>query len=78
MLLKRVSVCVLCVGLTDEINWPTGEDTPPADSQELITLLLRQNPMERMGTGTGTPYIHAHMYMYTLVSPMAVRLKSDR
>lgn len=36
----------------DEINWPEGEDAPPLDSQELITLLLRQNPLERMGTGT--------------------------
>lgn len=39
---------------TDEINWPEGEDAPPLDSQELITLLLRQNPLERMGTGTNT------------------------
>lgn len=35
----------------DEINWPEGEDTPPPDAQELITLLLRQNPLERLGTG---------------------------
>ncbi|CDQ62986.1 unnamed protein product [Oncorhynchus mykiss] len=38
--------------ISDEINWPEGEDAPPADSQELITLLLRQNPLERMGTGS--------------------------
>lgn len=36
---------------SDEINWPEGEDAPPADAQELITLLLRQNPLERLGTG---------------------------
>lgn len=36
----------------DEINWPEGEDAPPLDAQELITLLLRQNPLERMGAGT--------------------------
>lgn len=35
----------------DEINWPDGEDAPPPDAQELITLLLRQNPLERMGAG---------------------------
>jgi len=35
----------------DEINWPEGEDAPPPDAQELITLLLRQNPLERMGAG---------------------------
>lgn len=37
---------------SDEINWPDGEDAPPPDAQELITLLLRQNPLERMGAGT--------------------------
>lgn len=36
----------------DEINWPEGEDAPPPDAQELITVLLRQNPLERMGAGT--------------------------
>lgn len=36
----------------DEINWPEGEDAPPPDAQELITLLLRQNPLDRMGAGT--------------------------
>lgn len=41
----------LCV-FPDEINWPDGEEAPPPDSQELIALLLRQNPLERMGAGT--------------------------
>uniref|UniRef100_A0A3B4AWT5 non-specific serine/threonine protein kinase n=1 Tax=Periophthalmus magnuspinnatus TaxID=409849 RepID=A0A3B4AWT5_9GOBI len=36
--------------ISDEINWPEGEDAPPLDAQELITLLLRQNPLERLGT----------------------------
>lgn len=44
---------ILCV-FPDEINWPEGEDAPPSDAQELITLLLRQNPLERMGAGTNT------------------------
>lgn len=39
----------------DEINWPDGEDAPPPDAQELVTLLLRQNPLERVGTGTYMP-----------------------
>lgn len=43
---------ILC--FPDEINWPDGEDTPPLDAQELITLLLRQNPLERMGAGKNT------------------------
>lgn len=42
----------------DEINWPEGEDAPPADAQELITLLLRQNPLERLGTGRILIIVH--------------------
>ncbi|KAA0716516.1 Microtubule-associated serine/threonine-protein kinase 4 [Triplophysa tibetana] len=39
--------------ISDEINWPEGEDAPPFDAQELITLLLKQNPLERLGSGKG-------------------------
>lgn len=35
----------------DEIIWPDGEDALPADAQDLITRLLRQSPLERLGTG---------------------------
>nr|XP_057920952.1 microtubule-associated serine/threonine-protein kinase 4 isoform X3 [Doryrhamphus excisus] len=37
--------------ISDQINWPEGEEAPPPDAQELITVLLRQNPLERMGAG---------------------------
>lgn len=37
--------------LSDEINWPEKDEAPPPDAQDLITLLLRQNPLERLGTG---------------------------
>lgn len=36
---------------SDEINWPEKDEAPPPDAQDLITLLLRQNPLERLGTG---------------------------
>lgn len=35
----------------DDIIWPDGEDALPADAQDFITRLLRQNPLERLGTG---------------------------
>ena len=42
--------------LADEIMWPEGDEALPADAQDLITRLLRQCPLERLGTGTrGTP-----------------------
>uniref|UniRef100_A0A3P9NXC0 non-specific serine/threonine protein kinase n=1 Tax=Poecilia reticulata TaxID=8081 RepID=A0A3P9NXC0_POERE len=37
--------------VNDDIIWPEGEYALPADAQDLITRLLRQNPLERLGTG---------------------------
>ncbi|XP_066454125.1 microtubule-associated serine/threonine-protein kinase 2 isoform X2 [Eleutherodactylus coqui] len=37
--------------ISDEIAWPDGEEALPADAQDLISQLLRQSPLERMGTG---------------------------
>lgn len=37
--------------LADEIIWPEGDDALPADAQDLITRLLKQNPLDRLGTG---------------------------
>lgn len=35
----------------DDLIWPDGDDALPADAQDLITRLLRQSPLERLGTG---------------------------
>ncbi|KAG9350761.1 hypothetical protein JZ751_024650 [Albula glossodonta] len=40
--------------VSDEIIWPDGDDALPADAQDLITRLLRQSPLERLGTGGAT------------------------
>lgn len=31
--------------------WPEGDEALPADAQDLITRLLRQSPLDRLGTG---------------------------
>uniref|UniRef100_A0A8C6ZPL0 non-specific serine/threonine protein kinase n=1 Tax=Nothoprocta perdicaria TaxID=30464 RepID=A0A8C6ZPL0_NOTPE len=41
--------------ISDEIIWPEGDEALPADAQDLITRLLRQCPLERLGTGTRVP-----------------------
>ncbi|XP_067846262.1 microtubule-associated serine/threonine-protein kinase 1 isoform X2 [Heptranchias perlo] len=38
--------------ISDEIAWPDGDDALPPDAQDLISTLLRQNPLERLGTGS--------------------------
>lgn len=42
--------------LADDIIWPEGDDALPTDAQDLITRLLKQNPLERLGTGI----VHLH------------------
>ncbi|KAK5622578.1 Microtubule-associated serine/threonine-protein kinase 2, partial [Crenichthys baileyi] len=37
--------------ISDEIVWPEGDEALPQDAQDLISKLLRQNPLERLGTG---------------------------
>uniref|UniRef100_A0AAY4DHT2 non-specific serine/threonine protein kinase n=1 Tax=Denticeps clupeoides TaxID=299321 RepID=A0AAY4DHT2_9TELE len=62
--------------ISDEINWPEGEDAPPADSQELITLLLRQNPLERLGTG-GAFEVKQHQFFHNLDWNSLLRQKAE-
>ncbi|XP_037326295.2 microtubule-associated serine/threonine-protein kinase 3 isoform X1 [Pungitius pungitius] len=37
--------------VSDDIIWPEGDDALPFDAQDLITRLLRQSPLDRLGTG---------------------------
>ncbi|XP_058862552.1 microtubule-associated serine/threonine-protein kinase 3-like isoform X2 [Acipenser ruthenus] len=62
--------------ISDEINWPEGDDAPPPDSQELITLLLRQNPLERMGTG-GAYEVKQHPFFHNLDWNSLLRQKAE-
>ncbi|XP_056459299.1 microtubule-associated serine/threonine-protein kinase 2 [Gadus chalcogrammus] len=38
--------------ISDEIIWPEDEEALPLEAQDLICKLLRQNPLERLGTGS--------------------------
>nr|XP_020472577.1 microtubule-associated serine/threonine-protein kinase 4 [Monopterus albus] len=62
--------------ISDEINWPEGEEAPPPDAQELITLLLRQNPLERMGTG-GAAEVKQHPFFHNLDWNGLLRQKAE-
>ncbi|KAG1957876.1 microtubule-associated serine/threonine-protein kinase [Pimephales promelas] len=63
--------------ISDEINWPEGEEAPPADSQELITLLLRQNPLERLGTAGGAYEVKHHQFFHSLDWNSLLRQKAE-
>nr|XP_046247386.1 microtubule-associated serine/threonine-protein kinase 2 isoform X4 [Scatophagus argus] len=38
--------------ISDEIVWPEEDEALPQEAQDLISKLLRQNPLERLGTGS--------------------------
>ncbi|XP_061096454.1 microtubule-associated serine/threonine-protein kinase 2 isoform X1 [Conger conger] len=38
--------------ISDEIIWPEEDEALPHDAQDLISKLLRQNPLDRLGTGS--------------------------
>ncbi|TKS74381.1 Microtubule-associated serine/threonine-protein kinase 3 [Collichthys lucidus] len=47
--------------VSDDIIWPEGDDALPADAQDLITRLLRQSPIDRIGTG-GASEVKQHSF----------------
>uniref|UniRef100_A0A3B3C8W0 non-specific serine/threonine protein kinase n=1 Tax=Oryzias melastigma TaxID=30732 RepID=A0A3B3C8W0_ORYME len=62
--------------ISDEINWPEGEEAPPLDAQELVTLLLRQSPLERLGTG-GAAEVKQHQFFHNLDWNGLLRQKAE-
>ncbi|XP_077593876.1 microtubule-associated serine/threonine-protein kinase 3 [Stigmatopora nigra] len=62
--------------ISDEINWPDGEEAPPTDAQELIGVLLRQNPLERMGAG-GAAEVKQHSFFHHLDWNGLLRQKAE-
>ncbi|XP_053144762.1 microtubule-associated serine/threonine-protein kinase 4 isoform X10 [Hemicordylus capensis] len=62
--------------ISDEINWPEKDEAPPPDAQDLIALLLRQNPLERMGTG-GAYEVKQHQFFQNLDWNSLLRQKAE-
>ncbi|XP_077580049.1 microtubule-associated serine/threonine-protein kinase 3 isoform X2 [Stigmatopora nigra] len=62
--------------VNDDIIWPEGEDALPADAQDLITRLLRQSPLERLGTA-GTTEVKMHMFFLGLDWNGLLRQKAE-
>uniref|UniRef100_H2LV17 non-specific serine/threonine protein kinase n=1 Tax=Oryzias latipes TaxID=8090 RepID=H2LV17_ORYLA len=62
--------------VSDEIVWPEGDDALPADAQDLITRLLSQNPLERLGTG-GASEVKQHPFFLGLDWNGLLRQKAE-
>uniref|UniRef100_A0A8C8S3K2 non-specific serine/threonine protein kinase n=1 Tax=Pelusios castaneus TaxID=367368 RepID=A0A8C8S3K2_9SAUR len=62
--------------ISDEIMWPEGDEALPADSQDLITKLLRHCPLERLGTG-GAHEVKNHSFFHNLDWNGLLRQKAE-
>ncbi|XP_026062430.1 microtubule-associated serine/threonine-protein kinase 3 isoform X1 [Carassius auratus] len=62
--------------VSDEIEWPEGDDALPLESQDLITKLLRQSPKERLGAG-GAAEVKYHIFFRGLDWSGLLRQKAE-
>ncbi|XP_062381277.1 microtubule-associated serine/threonine-protein kinase 3 isoform X1 [Sardina pilchardus] len=62
--------------VSDDILWPEGDDSLPADSQDLITKLLKQSPLDRLGTG-GAGEVKHHIFFRGLDWNGLLRQKAE-
>ncbi|XP_025066054.1 microtubule-associated serine/threonine-protein kinase 3 isoform X1 [Alligator sinensis] len=62
--------------ISDEIMWPEGDEALPADAQDLIMRLLRQCPLERVGTG-GAHEVKHHSFFHNLDWNGLLRQKAE-
>ncbi|KAM7012047.1 microtubule-associated serine/threonine-protein kinase 3 isoform 1-T1 [Tautogolabrus adspersus] len=49
--------------VSDEIIWPEGDDALPTEAQDMITRLLRQTPLDRLGTGGASDVKHHPFFL---------------
>uniref|UniRef100_A0A182PEJ6 non-specific serine/threonine protein kinase n=1 Tax=Anopheles epiroticus TaxID=199890 RepID=A0A182PEJ6_9DIPT len=63
--------------VNDDIEWPDGDDWPlQEEAKDLITVLLQQNPRDRLGTG-GAHEVKEHCYFYGLDWNNLLRQKAE-
>nr|XP_033771301.1 microtubule-associated serine/threonine-protein kinase 2 isoform X2 [Geotrypetes seraphini] len=62
--------------ISDEIAWPDGDDALPPDAQDLISRLLHQNPLDRLGTGSAFE-VKQHLFFKDLDWNGLLRQKAE-
>ncbi|XP_068445592.1 microtubule-associated serine/threonine-protein kinase 3 isoform X3 [Clinocottus analis] len=62
--------------VSDDIIWPEGDDAVPLEAQDLITRLLRQSPLDRLGTG-GASEVKQHLFFLGLDWNGLLRQKAE-
>ncbi|KAM6962507.1 LOW QUALITY PROTEIN: microtubule-associated serine/threonine-protein kinase 3-like [Aplochiton taeniatus] len=62
--------------VSDDIIWPDGDDALPTDAQDMITRLLKQSPLDRLGTG-GAMEVKQHNFFHGLDWNGLLRQKAE-
>ncbi|KAJ8376296.1 hypothetical protein SKAU_G00068760 [Synaphobranchus kaupii] len=62
--------------ISDEIIWPDEDEALPLDAQDLISKLLRQNPLDRLGTGSAFE-VKQHRFFTNLDWNSLLRQKAE-
>lgn len=63
--------------INDEIEWPDEEEWPlPEEAKNLISALLQQNPLDRLGTG-GAGEVKDHSFFYGINWDALLRQKAE-
>ncbi|XP_038570920.1 microtubule-associated serine/threonine-protein kinase 2 isoform X1 [Micropterus salmoides] len=62
--------------ISDEIIWPEEDEALPQEAQDLISKLLRQNPLERLGTGSAFE-VKQHQFFTDLDWNSLLRQKAE-
>ncbi|XP_036378373.1 microtubule-associated serine/threonine-protein kinase 2 isoform X2 [Megalops cyprinoides] len=62
--------------ISDEIIWPEEDEALPPDAQDLISKLLRQNPLDRLGTGSAFE-VRQHRFFIDLDWNSLLRQKAE-
>ncbi|KAM7409379.1 hypothetical protein PAMA_001045 [Pampus argenteus] len=62
--------------ISDEIIWPEEDEALPQEAQDLISKLLRQNPLERLGTGSAFE-VKQHQFFTELDWNSLLRQKAE-
>ena len=61
---------------TEELEWPDDDFDLPDDAKDLILQLLRQNPLDRLGTGGGHE-VKCHLFFDGLDWDSLLRQKAE-
>ncbi|PAV60219.1 hypothetical protein WR25_21469 [Diploscapter pachys] len=63
--------------ISEEVEYPEGEEALPQEAEDLIRKLLEKNPNERLGTLNGAPQLISHAFFDPLDFTTLLRQKAE-